>query len=145
MNGIEFINKYLECINYENIYYKKFNYKNIELMLKKKYVKYENIIINIFSDVFLVSILLKYSNRYIYSLDIDLIHIDKIYNEFNDIEKFKDRFCECFMKLKDEFRFNQEVNNYLDKYYFIIIKTIIYFIYNKKFENLVGKNDLIII
>lgn len=99
MNGIEFINKYLECINYENIYYKKFNYKNIELMLKKKYVKYENIIINIFSDVFLVSILLKYSNRDIYSLDIDLIDIDKIYNEFNDIEKFKDRFCECFMKL----------------------------------------------
>ncbi len=145
LNGIEFINKYLEYINCENIYCKKFNYKNIELMLKKKYVRYEDIVINIFSDVFLVSLLLKYLNKDIYSLNIDLIDVNRIYNEFNNIEKFKNSFHSCFLNLKNEFDFNDEVNNYLDKYYFKIMRTIVSFVENYELEKLIGKCDSVII
>ena len=145
LSGIEFINKYLEYINYENIYCKKFNYKNIDLMLKKKYIKYEELVINIFSDVFLVSLLLRYLDKNIYSLDIDLIEIDKIYSDSIDIVKFKNKIYKSFLNIKEEFKLNYEVNNYLDKYYSKIIKTIIYFICNRELEKLVGKSDIVII
>lgn len=121
LSGIEFINKYLEYINYEEL------------------------VINIFSDVFLIPLLLRYLDKDIYSLNIDLIDLDKIYNDSIDIVKFKNKIYKCFLSIKEEFKFSKEVNNYLDKYYSKTIKTIIYFIYSKELEKLVGNNSVVII
>lgn len=145
LNGIEFISKYLEYINYENIYCKKFNYKNIELMLKKKYVKYEDIVINIFSDVFLVSLLLKYLDKDIYSLNIDDINLDILYIDLEDVDTFKNKLYSSFISLKREFKFGDEINKYLDMYYSKVVKTILYFGLNNKLEFLVGRDDTIIV
>lgn len=145
LSGIEFINKYLEYLNYENVFCRRFNYRNIDMMLKKKYIKYEELVINIFSDVFLISLLLRYLDKDIYSLNIDLIDLNKIYNDSIDIVKFRNKIYKCFLSIKEEFKFSKEVNNYLDKYYSKAIKTIIYFIYSKELEKLVGKNSVVII
>lgn len=145
LSGIEFINKYLEYLNYENVFCRRFNYRNIDMMLKKKYIKYEELVINIFSDVFLISLLLRYLDKDIYSLNIDLIDLNKIYNDSIDIVKFRNKIYKCFLSIKEEFKFSKEVNNYLDKYYSKAIKTIIYFIYSKELEKLVGNNSVVII
>lgn len=144
LNGIEFLYKYLEYINYENIYCSKFNYKSIDLLLKTKYINYENIVINIFSDVFLISLLLRYLNKDIYSLDTSLIDTNIIYNDFkNNI--FESKLFNSFISIKDEFKLNSNTNNYLDMYYYKVYKTIIYFINNKRLEFLVGECDSIIV
>lgn len=141
LSGIEFINKYLEYINYENVFCRMFNYENIELMLKKKYINYEDIVINIFSDVFLIALLLKYSCENIYTLNIDLIDIDKMYSDAD----IKNKLYDSFINLKNEFNFDDKVNDYLEIYYSKIIKTIMYFLENKNIESLVGKNDVVIV
>lgn len=143
LNGIEFINKYLEYINYENIYCKKFSFKNIDLLLRKKYINYENIIINIFSDVFLISLLLRYLNKDIYSLDICLVDTNKIYNDFkNNI--FESKLYSSFISIKEEFNLDSNTNNYLDMYYYKVYKTIIYFISNDILDKLIIGNDIIV-
>lgn len=144
LNGIEFINKYLEYINYENIYCKKFNFRNIDLMLKEKYIKYEELVINIFSDVFLISLLLRYLCEDIYSLDIRLIDCDKIYNDFKK-NIFERKLYNSFISIKNEFKLDSDTNNYLDMYYSKIYKTIIYFISNNNFNLLIYEGDTIIV
>ena len=86
-----------------------------------------------------------YLDKDIYSLNIDLIDLNKIYNDSIDIVKFRNKIYKCFLSIKEEFKFSKEVNNYLDKYYSKAIKTIIYFIYSKELEKLVGKNSVVII
>ena len=84
LNGILFIDKYLRYINYENIFCRCFDVESIKRMLKKKYVNYKDIVINIFSDVFLISILLLYCNEEVECLNTDLICIDSIYNDYKN-------------------------------------------------------------
>lgn len=144
-NGIEFINKYLEYINYENIYCKCFNYEKIDMMLKMKYINYENIVINIFSDVFLVSLLLRYLDKDIYSLNIDDIDLDILYNDIKDKEFFKDKLYISFISIKRDLFLDDNVNKYLDKYYYKFYKTILYFTCSKELEKLLGKNSVVII
>ena len=57
----------------------------------------------------------------------------------------KNNVYKSFLSIKNEFSFNDEVNSYLDKYYFKIIRTIIYFIDNRNIECLIGKNNVVIV
>ena len=144
LNGILFIDKYLRYINYENIFCRCFDIESIKRMLKKKYVNYKDIVINIFSDVFLVSILLLYCNEEVESLNSDLIDIDSIYNDYKN-NCFNDKLLESFNSLKDKYNFNSNVCEYLDIYYFKFCKTILYFVSNRKLEELLGKSEIVII
>ncbi len=57
----------------------------------------------------------------------------------------KNNVYKSFLSIKNEFSFNDEVNSYLDKYYFKIIRTIIYFIDNRNIECLIRKNNVVIV
>ena len=78
-------------------------------------------------------------------MNIDLIDLNKIYNDSINMLKFKNNIYKSFLSIKNEFSFIDEVNSYLDKYYFKIIRTIIYFIDNGNIECLIGKNNVVIV
>lgn len=113
-------------------------------MLKKKYINYKDIVINIFSDVFLVSILLLYCNEEVESLNSDLIDIDSIYNDYKN-NCFNDKLLKSFNSLKNKYNFNSDVREYLDIYFFKFCKTILHFVSNRKLEELLGKSEIVII
>lgn len=78
-------------------------------------------------------------------MNIDLIDLNKIYNDSINMVKFKKNIYKSFLSIKNEFSFIDEVNSYLDKYYFKIIRTIICFIDNGNIECLIGKNNVVIV
>ena len=137
LQGIEFIDKYLECINYENIFCKKFT--NIDLLLKKIYVNYEELQINIFENVFIVTILLQYLNKNIFDLNIFQIDISKLYNDYdNDKYLYENNMLLAYINIKNNLNLNENINKYLDKKSKIIIKNIILITENKGLERLLG-------
>ena len=135
--GIEFINKYLEYINYENIFLKKFNYIKQENLLKKIYINYKDLPINIFEVIFTFCLILEYFNKDIYELNILDIDIEKIYNDNNYINNLD----KAYENLKNELRFDKKTNKYLDKCKVIIINKIIYHYKNKTLHILLCENE----
>lgn len=118
--GIEFILEYLERINYENVFCNKFDNKNIRNLLNN--YDYKEIPINIFEIVLMNSIVLKYLNKDIYSLNISDIDICKIYSDYdNNINSFRKRVKESFCLLKNELSIE---NEYLNRSFEIILKKL---------------------
>lgn len=80
--GIEFINKYLEYINYENIFLNNFDYKKIDNLLTNIYGNFD--IIDIISDIDLT-----YSglNKLCFSFNILELMVIKKYDKNEVIEK----------------------------------------------------------
>lgn len=137
LHGIEFINKYLEYINYENIFCQKFS--NIDLLLKRIYVNYEELQINIFENVFTVIILLQYLNKNIFDLNNFEINVNKLYKDYKKDEYlYKNNLMLAFLNIKNILSLNEKVNKYLDKNSKIIIKNIILVTKNKGLEKLLG-------
>lgn len=138
--GIEFINKYLEYINYENIFCKKFSEEKIVNLLKKVYKKYEDLPINIFEIVFMTSLLCKYQNLKVLDLDIDNINPQSIYDDFDtNKEYFKNNIKFSFIKLKDELDIN---NYYLNNCFNKLLKNIIFACNSKTLEHILGRNKI---
>ncbi|MGN1312503.1 MAG: DUF6179 domain-containing protein [Bacilli bacterium] len=139
--GIEFINKYLEYINYENIFCKKFNEEKIINLLKKVYKKYEELPINIFEIVFITSLLCEYQNLKVLDLDIDKINIKSIYDDFNaDRECFQNNLKISFIKLKEELLIKD--NDYLNNCFNKLLKNIMYSCDSKTLGNLLGESKI---
>ncbi|MGN1337316.1 MAG: DUF6179 domain-containing protein [Candidatus Coprovivens sp.] len=139
--GIEFINKYLEYINYENTFCKKFNNEKIVDLLKKVYKKYEDLPINIFEIVFITSLLCEYQNLKILDLDVDKIDIQSIYDDFDtNRECFENNLKVSFMKLKDELFLKD--NYYLNNCFNKLLMNIIFACDSKTLENLLGRSKI---
>ena len=129
--GIEYINKYIECVNYENIFCKKFNDLKIDSLLKKRYGNYKSLPINIFKEVFLGSLLLNYFNKVIYSLDIFSIDISILYSDYEKglfIKLLKDSYINLLEKL------SLSKCLYYDKCFKIVNDELLYFFENKSLE-----------
>ena len=138
--GIEFINKYLEYINYENIFCKKFNEEKIVNLLKKVYPSYEKLPINIFEIVFMTSLLCEYQNLKVVDLDIDNINIQSIYDDFNtSIESFENHLKMFFVDLKEDLSIKD--NEYLNHCFNKLLKNIMYYCKSKTLENILGKSN----
>ena len=138
--GIEFINKYLEYINYENIFCKKFNEEKIVNLLKKVYSSYEKLPINIFEIVFMTSLLCEYQNLKVVDLDIDNINIQSIYDDFdNNRNYFKNNLKTSFEKLKNELYIKD--NGYLNNCFNKLLKDILYSCNSKILENMLGRSN----
>ena len=138
--GIEFINKYLEYINYENIFCKKFNEEKIVNLLKKVYPIYEKLPINIFEILFMTSLLCEYQNLKVVDLDIDNINIQSIYDDFdNNRNYFKNNLKTSFEKLKNELYIKD--NGYLNNCFNKLLKDILYSCNSKILENMLGKSN----
>ncbi len=135
--GIEFINKYLEYINYENIFLRKFNYIKQENLLKKLYSNYEDLPINIFEIIFTFCLVLEYLNKDIYDLNILDIDVEKIYNDDNYINNLD----KAYNNLKNKWKFDDKTNKYLDKCKVIIINKIIYHYKNNTLHILLGEKE----
>lgn len=130
LKGILFINKYLEYLNYENIFCNKF--KNIERLLHNIYYNYEELPINIFEQVLTVSLLLELQKEDIYNLDINKIKINKKINS-NELK-------EAYYSLLKKLNLNDKTKNYLDEVINPIITRIVNDINN---NNLFKKNNII--
>lgn len=139
--GIEFINKYLEYINYENIFCKKFHEEKIINLLKKVYKKYEDLPINIFEIVFMSSLLCKYQNLNVLSLDIDKINIQSIYDDFDtNRQYFENNLKNSFIKLKKDLLIKD--NYYLNNCFNKLLKNIMYYCDSKTLGNILGRNKI---
>ncbi len=138
--GIEFINKYLEYINYENIFLNNFDYKKIDNLLTNIYGNYEEIPINIFSTVLIIVILLEYLNKNVNNLDITNIFIDKIYNDYQiDNKLFINNLYNSYNRVLNKLKLDNKTINYLEISINNIIKEIIINIKNKKLDYLLDK------
>lgn len=121
--GIEFINKYLEFINYENIFCNKFN--NIDKMLQKIYNKYQDMPINIFENVLIMSVILEYFNKNNFDLDV-LIDVEKLYAEFSENENlYVQKLNYSYNKLINKMNISGKMKEYIDKCFEKILKKIV--------------------
>lgn len=120
--GIEFINKYLEFINYENIFCNKFN--NIDKMLQKIYNKYQDMPINIFENVLIMSVVLEYFNKNNFDLDV-LIDVEKLYAEFSENEDlYVQNLNYSYNKLITKMNISGKMKEYIDKCFEKILKKL---------------------
>lgn len=109
--GILFINEYINNINYENIFCKKFNEIDIQNLLKRIYPNYQDLPINIFEIVLTNALLLKLLNRNPLYLNLNFNDIDKLYEVLND-KDFNNKFDNAFSNLLSDLEFSQGVNKY---------------------------------
>ena len=121
--GIELISNYLNYINFENIFCKRINALNINALLKDLYSNSTDLSINVFEEVFLVSLLLKYSNQDIFSLKVSKIDIDTLHNDF-DKGFYDNKIKNAFISLKEQLEFNTNVENYLNDTFTYILARI---------------------
>ena len=129
--GIEFIKKYLEYINYENIFCKKFAIDKIKILLSKIYSNYQELPINIFENILTITIILEYLEKDIYSLNILDRDIDKLYNDFLlDNNKYFNNLKESYINVIHKINIQKDAIKYIDKCSYRIINKI--FIYTKK-------------
>lgn len=119
-SGINFINEYLNYINYENIFLKKFNINKINNLIRK----YKDIPINILEIVLETVLLLEYQDENIFSLDRNVLNIEKIYNDKDILDKLN----KSYLNINKILNIN---NNYIDLCSEIIIKNILYKIEHK--------------
>lgn len=89
LEGVEFINQYLNFICLENTFCKKFPENKIEYLLYGYSHDFQKLIINIFEIILLETIACKLVNRDIRDLAISTSELDEIYNILKDKEKVK--------------------------------------------------------
>ena len=141
-DGILFIKKYLEYINYENKFCRCFDQCNINNLLSDLYCDYSKLPINIFFDVFIVSIVLSYLKRDIFSLDLNFIDISILYDSyFFDNEKYFNDLGEAYRFLKDKLVLDYDTINYLDECSLLANTIIVNYTKNNNLDVLLCKKD----
>lgn len=140
--GIECIREYLYYINYENIFCNNFSYQKIDSLLRKIYINYKELPINIFEVIFTICIILKYLDISIYNLNVYDIDINILYNNFRiNRRKYYDDLKKSYIYLKEELKFDSNTENYLDKCSCIAIEKIVYYTKNNNLNILLGKKQ----
>lgn len=112
--GIEFISKYLEYINYENAFCNKFNVTDIKCLLEKIYGNYQELPVNIFETVFMISLILEYQKCNVFTLNVSDIDIDDLYYD-TSIDEFYNELHKSYINLMNKLSLNS--NYYYDKCY----------------------------
>ncbi|MDO4369492.1 MAG: DUF6179 domain-containing protein [bacterium] len=137
--GIEFIKEYLRYINYENKFCKRFDDKNINILLNKVHKNYKDLPVNIFEYVFLTSILLKHQQKDPFKLNLLDINIFSLYEDYKmDKNEFITNLNLSYESLKNRLEFNKDEIIYFDKCFLIIRKLIINHISNNTLEVILG-------
>lgn len=141
--GIEFIKKYLEYINCENVFCKQFDFQKINKLLKKIYFNYEDMPINIFEHILTISIILEYLKKDIFELDIFSLDVSYLYTDYNTNSKdYSDGLNIAYNTLKEKLKLDIKTINYMDKCSKTIIKKIIYFTKTDNLEILLGQKEI---
>lgn len=126
LEGIEFINKYLEYINYENLFCKKFDHIKIEKVLVNIHFNYQQLPINIFECILTTTIILEYLKINIFSLDLSLVDPFILYNDYNlNKTNYLNKLKYSFNNIKSILKLNGNLVKYVDKCSINIIKKII--------------------
>lgn len=133
--GIEFISKYLEYINYENVFCNKFNVTVIKCLLEKIYGNYQELPVNIFETVFMISLILEYQKCNVFTLNVSDIDIDDLYYD-TSIDEFDNELQKSYINLMNKLSLNS--NYYYDKCYQLIKNKIMNTSNNKTLEVLFG-------
>ena len=139
LRGVEFIRRYLEYINYENIFCRKFNSDRISNLLGRIYSDYRDLPINIFENVFIMAIILEYLDKDIFELEIFEFDVAILYNDFScSRDYYINKLKKSYMNLKVRFKFDLEIIRYLDKCFDSTINVIIRCSENNNLEMLLG-------
>lgn len=118
LEGVEFINKYVNSIYLENKFCNKFKKERIENLLYGYSHNYKELIINIFEIVFLEVIACKLVKRDIYELTISEFELNTIYLIFKDKRKneIKNIIYKIYSEICEEIvENNKELQKYIEK------------------------------
>ena len=138
LRGVKFIRKYLEYINYENIFCGKFDLDKISNLLDRIYSDYRELPINIFESVFIMAIVLEYLDKDIFELKIFEVDVDILYNDLYDRNYYISKLNKSYTNLKARFQFDIDTTRYLDKCFDSIINVIVRCSENNSLEMLLG-------
>ncbi len=138
LRGVEFIRKYLEYINYENIFCGKFDLDRISNLLDRIYSDYRELPINIFESVFIMAIVLEYLDKDIFELEVFDADVDILYNDLYDRDYYISKLNKSYINLKDRLQFDIDTTRYLDKCFDSIINIIVRCSENNSLETLLG-------
>ena len=114
LEGIEFIENYLQSLYYENEFCKMFSNEKIENLLCKYSKGYKDLIINIFSIVLVQAIGCILADRDYLELELNLNDVQGIYKKFKNKSKQEiyDLIFDAYKKMNIE---NNEVKQYIEK------------------------------
>ncbi len=128
LDGVEFIQEYLNSIYLENTFYKKFSEEKIKYLLYGYSHDYKELIINIFEIVLLETIGCKLAKRDIKDLSISIDELDDIYGMLRDKEKIeiKQKIYEAYQEINNELLLdNEQLQEYIEKKLGSIVEMII--------------------
>lgn len=114
LEGIEFIENYLQSLYYENEFCKMFSNRKIENLLYSYSRGYKDLIINIFSIVLVQAIGCILAGRDYLELKLDLNDVQKIYEKFKNKPK-QEMYNLIFDAYKKINIRNNEVRQYIEK------------------------------
>ena len=128
LDGVEFIQEYLNSIYLENTFCKKFSEEKIKYLLYGYSHDYKELIINIFEIVLLETIGCKLAKRDIQDLSISIDELDDIYGMLRDKEKIeiKQKIYEAYQEINNELLLdNEQLQEYIEKKLGSIVEMII--------------------
>lgn len=129
--GLEFISDYMKEVNFENVFVKKFDRRDVNKLLKRYVYDYKVNLVNIFELVVNTSLILEYLNKDVYSLDLSESEVNLLYSD-NCLEE---NLGKCYNELVQKLNFSNEEVEYLLSKKSMIIKNIMYL----KEHNLLNK------
>ena len=118
LEGVEFINKYVNFLYIENQFCNLFPSENIEHLLKGYSPEYEDLVINIFEIVLLEAIACKLVGRDVKDLELNECEFKRICEMFNGKSKveIQTHIAKAYKEIQEElFPQNKELQKYIEK------------------------------
>lgn len=138
--GIEFISDYMKEVNFENVFVKKFDIRNVNMLLKRYIYDYKVNLVNIFELVVNTSLILEYLNKDVYSLNLSESEVKLLYSD-NCLEE---NLGKCYNELVQKLNFGNEEVEYLFSKKSVVIKNIMYLKKHNLLNKLVRFDNVII-
>lgn len=118
LEGVEFINEYVNSLYIENQFCNLFPSENIEHMLNGYSPEYEDLVINIFEIVLLEAIACKLVGRDVKDLELNECEFKRICEMFNGKSKveIQTHIAKAYKEMQEElFPQNKELQKYIEK------------------------------
>ena len=137
--GALFVSEYLRWINYENVFCQKFANQKICSLLRRVYLNYEEMLINICDIVLIYIVILEFLGKNIFQLNEEDIHVGKLYKGYNsDKETFYDMLIVSYNNSINRLNLNKDVQSYFSRCEATVLNIIIKAFQHQTVEILLG-------
>lgn len=137
--GVLFVSEYLRWINYENVFCQKFANKKICFLLRRVYLNYEEMPINICEIVLIYIVILEFLGKNIFQFNEDDIHVGMLYKGYNsDKETFYDILIVSYNNSINRLNLNKDVQSYFSRCEATVLNKIIKAFQHQTVEILLG-------